>query len=263
MIPQRVSQTWRSKSLPSEARRLQQSWSGNNPDFVHSLFDDDECAEVVAEVAPQFLDDYLSFPYPVMRADFFRYAVIYRDGGIYADIDMECVRPMQPLLSIAPAIFSIEAHVSSRRQRELSYPKPLQIANCIFAAESGHSFLWEAIERSIELVRMRPRIDRSEIEDLTGPRMLTRLFFEKPRTDIAALAQIVLMPPRHYPDIWPLNANIHARHHFFGSWKSSPARRSIARRWIERDRWPNPFPASYLDSTLTKAGFGGCCRQVS
>jgi hypothetical protein len=250
-----ITQTWRSKSLPEAAERLRYSWTRNNPDLVYRLFDDDACAEVIAEIVPQFLDDYLNFPHPVMRADFFRYAVIYRDGGIYADIDMECVRPMQPLLSIAPAIFSIEAHLSSIRQAELGYAKPVQIANCIFAARSGHPFLQEAMERSIELVRKRPRIARCDIEDLTGPRMLTRLFFEKPRFDIAVLEQIVLMPPRHYPDIWPLNANIHTRHHFFGSWKSQSVTRTIGRMWIERDCWPNPFPASYLDTKLTDAAW--------
>lgn len=237
-------------ALPAAAERFQESWRRNNPGLSYRFFDDAGCADVVAEAAPQFLADYLKFPHPVMRADFFRYAVIYRDGGVYADIDMECVRPIHPLLSIAPAVFSVEAHLSRARQQELRYAQPLQIANCIFAARCGHPFLMEAMERSIQLVRSCKSIERHAIEDLTGPRMLTRLFFEKPRPDIGVLRQIVLMPPRHYPDIWPLNINIHTRHHFFGSWKARSPRRPISRIWIERDRWPNPFPARYLDDRM-------------
>jgi hypothetical protein len=246
-----ITQTWRSSVLPEAAAKLRETWQRNNPELSYRFFDDAGCAEVVAEIVPQFLDDYHKFPHPVMRADFFRYAIIYRDGGVYADIDMECVRPIHPLLSIAPAVFSVEAHLTRARQRELGYAQPLQIANCVFAARAGHPILLEAMERAIELTRGCRAIDRSQIEDLTGPRMLTRLFFEKPRSDIGVLRQIILMPPRHYPDLWPLNANIHTRHHFFGSWKMRPSRRSISRIWVERDRWPNPFPAGYLDGRVS------------
>lgn len=210
--------------------------------------------EVVAEVAPQFLDDYQQLPYPVMRADFFRYAAIYRDGGVYADIDMECVRPLEHLLALAPAVFSVEAHLTVQRQSELGYAAPFQIANCIFAAEAGHPFLAEAMERVIALTRGRRDAARGEIEDLTGPRMLTRLFFERLRADVAVLHQIYLMPPRHYPAVWPMDANIHARHHFHGSWKSASGRRALRRVWTERDRWPNPYPAAYVDPRLADGG---------
>lgn len=233
--------------------RFQRSWQTYNPEFSYRLFDDAACEALVADVVPHLLNDYRRFPHAVMRADFFRYAAIYRDGGVYADIDMECVRPIAPLLTLAPVMLSVEAHLTARRQHELGYALPFQIANCIFAARPGHPFFMEAMERSAALGRERSQISRAEIEDVTGPRMLTRLFFEQPRADFAVLQQIYLMPPRHYPDVWPLNIRIHARHHFFGSWKGRLGTRSISRALIERDRWPNPFAVDFLEPRLSTA----------
>jgi len=242
LIPRLITQTWRTTALPAPAEAFAASWRTKNPDFTWRLFDDEACAALVAEVAPEYAADYRDFPFPVMRADFFRYAAVYRDGGVYADIDMECVRPIGKLLDIAPVVFSVEAHLTERRRAELGYTRPSQVANCIFAARPGHPLLRQAMDRAVELVRRRATTAKADIEDLTGPRMLTRLFFERARPDIALLPQIYLMPPRHYPDIWPLNRNVHARHHFFGSWKPA-ARRPLSRVWIERDLWPNPWPS--------------------
>ena len=164
--------------------------------------------------------------------------------------DMECVRPVGALLKTADAILSTEAGLTPRRQRELGYARPFQIANCIFAAQPGQAFFKGAVERALSLSAGRPNAARGDIEDLTGPRMLTRLFYEHPWPGVAMLRQIALMAPRHYPNVWPLNRNVHARHHFFGQWKER-ASVPLSRRWVERDLWPNPFPSSLVDD-----GFG-------
>lgn len=237
--------------MPGQAKRFCHSWKLYNPDFDYRFYDDESGGRLVEETVPQFLDDYRQFPHAVMRADFFRYAAIYRHGGLYADIDMECVRPVDTLLALAPAVLAVEAHLTERRRRELGYDQPAQIANSILMGRPGHPFFLEAMQQAVALWRARGTVGREEIEDVTGPRMLTRLFYAHRPADIAVLRQIVLAPPRHYPDIWPLNARVHARHHFFGSWKPAARRRSMSRRWIERDRWPNPFGAGLLDTTLS------------
>ena len=253
MIPKLITQTWKSAELPPAARPFAESWRRHNPGMTYRLFDDAACAALIQDAFPEHLEQYQNFPYPVMRADVFRYAVIYRDGGLYADIDMECTRPVQDLLAGAETILATEARLTERRQAELGYPRPYQIANCVFAARPGASFFREAVDRAMALCAARASIDRADIEDLTGPRMLTRLFYEAQRSDIVVLRQIALMAPLHYPDVWPLNANIHARHHCFGGWKAVTAK-PLSRLWIERDGWPNPFPASLVDRSLAAAG---------
>lgn len=241
MIPSILSQTWKSAELPAAAAALQRGWRSLNPELEYRFYDDAACREVVAETFPLLLADYDRLPAAVMKADVFRYAVIYRDGGIYADIDMECLRPVKGLLAFGNCLVAIEAHLGRTRQSELGYPHGVQIANCIFAAAPGHPFIREAVERAVALSRAQGGVTTASIEDVTGPRMLTRLLFEVPRPDVVILPQIVLMAPLDYPNIWPINRHMHARHRTFGTWKGGRQRPPLRRRLIERNRPPSPL----------------------
>jgi len=241
-IPQLLSQTWKSETLPPVADAFRRGWLTYNPQLRYRLYDDAASRAVVADVVPEHLDAYDAMPFPVMRADVFRYAVIYRDGGIYADIDMECMRPLPSALFELSGLVSQEAKLDPAFARELFYPMPFQIANCVLAARPGHEFFKAAVERCFSLFAASPGCDRSHVEDVTGPRMLTRLFFERNWTDLSVAEQILLMAPLHYPNVWPLNRNMVARHHTHGTWKAMTGSISLSRKWIERNRSINPFP---------------------
>lgn len=241
MIPAILSQTARSERLPREAETLRDGWIRHNPGFEYRLYDDEASRAVFAEVVPEHLALYDALPFPVMRADLFRYAVIYRDGGFYADIDMQSLKPVPDHFRNAQCLLAVEAHLSARRGAELDYAGPVQIANCIFAAVPRHPFMMAALTRALSLLAEEEARTLERIEDLTGPRMLTRLLFEDRWPGITVLPQIVLMAPLHYPNIWPVNRNMIARHRTFGSWKSKGPRPSLQRRWIERNRSVNPF----------------------
>jgi mannosyltransferase OCH1-like enzyme len=254
MIPKILAQTWKSADLPTPAAELQRGWRSLNPDFAYRFYDDAQCREVIAETFPQHLAAYDSLPHSVMRADLFRYAVIYRNGGVYADIDMECLRPIGGLLSEASCLLSIEAHLGRTRQRELGYPEALQIANCIFAASPREPLFREAVDRGIVLFESLNRTLPLSIEDITGPRMLTRLFFERSRPHVTVLPQIVLMAPLSYPNIWPLNRHMHARHQTFGTWKTGSQHLSPLRKLIERNCLPNPLRRNLPRSIRSTTG---------
>ena len=48
----------------------------------------------VKKFFPEFAAAYMSFEHPchVMRADLFRYLVLYKFGGVYMDLDGKCVK---------------------------------------------------------------------------------------------------------------------------------------------------------------------------
>lgn len=242
MIPAIIHQTWKSLHFPKDVALLKQGWERLNPSFEHRFYEDAGCRKVVAEVFPDYIDDYDRLPVPVMRADVFRYAVVYRDGGVYADMDMECLKPIGSLLHLGGCVLSEEAHLGTVRQKELGYQRPIQIANCIFAAVPRHAFFRAAFERAMDLFRAHSDPQEISVEDVTGPRMLTRLYEKFTDEDVTVLPQIVLMAPLDYPNIWPLNQHMHARHRTFGTWKSEGVRQSFMRKIIERNRPPNPMP---------------------
>lgn len=95
-IPMQLWQTSRSSKTSKQAWAAMQSWHNLNPNLTTTLHNDTAAADFIRTVyGEDAFDIFQSFPLGVMRADFWRYAVLYAYGGIYADIDTQCIRPLE------------------------------------------------------------------------------------------------------------------------------------------------------------------------
>ena len=101
----------------------------------YKLWTDASSREFIAEFYPYFLDTFDGYTYPIQRADAIRYFVLYHYGGIYIDLDIGCLRPMDPLL-VYPVIL----------------PKtiPVGVSNDLMFSEKGHLFLEQTIHNIIK-----------------------------------------------------------------------------------------------------------------
>jgi len=241
IIPKIIHQTWKDDNLPKEFKKYCNSWVNHHPDWEYRFYTDTDCIDFVRQTFPEWLDVYERYRVPVQRADLFRYLVIYHCGGLYADMDMECFKPVDNLLKKGSCLLSIEASLTYRFQKALDYPEPFQVANCIFAACPKHPFFKRVLDRVRELGALTVQ-DDSDVEETTGPRMITRLFFDctkDMRNSITLLPQINLMSPKEYLNIFPINLNMYARHHCAGTWKKNKQKVSLKKRIIERNRLPS------------------------
>lgn len=246
-IPLILHQTWRTSQLPAEFAHWRGDWLRLHPHWEHRFYDDADIMRVVADRAPHLRGVFFALPRSIQRVDLFRYLIVYLDGGLYADIDMIPYRAQDALLTGSSCVIGIEAHIGRRYQRLLGYRRPWQFANCIFAAAPRHPFLGLLIERIAQGVATPVESDDA-VEDATGPRLLTRTYFDlsaSARATIRVQPQIVWLAPWEYPRIGPLAQRIHARHAAAGSWRTEVAwwRRSWRHRLVARNRWPNPFGA--------------------
>lgn len=92
-IPKNIYQTHKSmeyiKSKP-EIYKAVQSWQIYN-DYNYMFFTDLECEEFIkTNFDRDVLLAYNKCPIAVMKADLWRYCIIYKNGGIYADTDTVC-----------------------------------------------------------------------------------------------------------------------------------------------------------------------------
>jgi hypothetical protein len=91
-IPPIVFQTWKSFEVIPENYRI---WRGGfaklNPDWDVILWDDACNREFISRRFPWFLDIYDRYPKEIFRADAIRPFFLFLFGGIYADMDSECV----------------------------------------------------------------------------------------------------------------------------------------------------------------------------
>lgn len=81
------------------------------------------------------MDTFDGYTYPIQRADAIRYFVLYHYGGIYIDLDIGCLRPIDPLL-VYPVIL----------------PKtiPVGVSNDLMFSEKGHPFFEQTIHNLIK-----------------------------------------------------------------------------------------------------------------
>ena len=100
-IPRHLLQTWPPNpgedglaAIPPVSRRAMSTWSCLNPGLLTGLITDGHDfvarhfgADVAARVE--------AFPVSAMRSDFLRYALLHVHGGIYADLDAPCLRPLE------------------------------------------------------------------------------------------------------------------------------------------------------------------------
>jgi mannosyltransferase OCH1-like enzyme len=97
-FPKVIFQTWKSKvSMPGNYARWSESFKRMNPDFEYVLWDDFDNRRFIETYYPWFLPIYDAYPREIYRADAVRYFFLYQFGGLYADMDTECLRPVAPL----------------------------------------------------------------------------------------------------------------------------------------------------------------------
>lgn len=98
MIPRIIFQTWKTHKIPQKWMAWHKSWTDMNPDYEIVIQDDAENRQLVKNHFPEYLEFYDHFAAEIYRADLVRYFFLYHYGGIYADLDFECLRPFDSLL---------------------------------------------------------------------------------------------------------------------------------------------------------------------
>ncbi|TGS34004.1 glycosyl transferase, partial [bacterium M00.F.Ca.ET.180.01.1.1] len=85
-----------------------ESWKRHHPDWTMMFWNDRQLLEFVARHYPDFLPTFCNYESGVLRADAGRYLLLHHFGGVYADIDCECVAPFDPLASEDRIVFCKE-----------------------------------------------------------------------------------------------------------------------------------------------------------
>jgi len=99
MIPKKIYQTHKDYNLSEEIKKLIHDLTRLNHDFEYTFMDNDECYEFIrVNFDDGFVSMYKNLPLDIMRADVWRIAVVYINGGIYCDCDVFCRQNLAPLI---------------------------------------------------------------------------------------------------------------------------------------------------------------------
>lgn len=154
-IPKVIYQTWKTKDLHPNCIAVRDSIQELNPDYSMVLYDDDEMDEFIKTNFNEFIYScYSQLNVGAAKADFWRYCVLYINGGVYLDIDSDIIRPLEELIR------GDEQCIITRERN------PGFFNNWIMIFEKGHPILLESINLCCHNIINKTTTD---VAFLTGP----------------------------------------------------------------------------------------------
>ena len=148
-IPRVIHVLWKTEKLPAFAEAYVSGWIANHPAWRVRRWTDADMLAFVRERFPADEALWHKFPTGVFRADTFRYMLLSALGGVYVDLDMESLRPMDPLLANRRCLLGQEPAAHAR----LIAGVPRRACNAWMASEANHPF-WDAV---LDEIRTRAR----------------------------------------------------------------------------------------------------------
>ena len=235
MIPRVIHQTWKDKILPVP-KEWPESWRLHNPGWDHRIWTDDDLLQLVRHHYPSLEPLYQSYSSQIQRADLGRYLILHHSGGIYADIDTDCISSAEMLHNESRVILCCEPS----EQIDLATAHGLDhlLFNGVMASPRGHDF-WEHVIR----VAQRSRHADPLVLESTGPLMLTGAAQSYPHPEMLSINSCHLFTPAmstgtdSADPIYGEHAQLRiSRHHWRGSWFEYGKKRRGIRRLKDRFR---------------------------
>ncbi|KAJ3075619.1 hypothetical protein HDU98_007431 [Podochytrium sp. JEL0797] len=158
-IPKIIHQSWKTHDIPQEKfGNWTGTWKLQNPQYEYMLWDDSENENLIREHYPWFLPKYMSFGKVINKVDSARVFYMHKYGGVYADLDFACYRPLDSLLANHDLV------LGSMAVNDETYEGDHSIQNAFMASKPGHSF-WMHYANTILNVDSRV----THVEEISGP----------------------------------------------------------------------------------------------
>ncbi|RVX66839.1 hypothetical protein B0A52_09569 [Exophiala mesophila] len=102
-FPRKIWQSWKVSPLSFETRDMERAltWTTKNPYHRYEVLTDENALGYVEQYfgpsgfnRPDVVFTYKSLKDKIIKADLLRYLIMYAEGGLYADIDVEALKPI-------------------------------------------------------------------------------------------------------------------------------------------------------------------------
>ena len=148
------------------------------------MWNDEDLDNFMKIEFPQYYEIYKNYDKNIKRIDIARYFILYKYGGIYADMDYICFKNFYNLIPQNKVSIS-----------ESPYPENEYIQNALMISPKNHPFWLKVIKKSQEKERIKSDI----IIYSTGPVLLSDTYFEN-IDDVNVLDQDIYNPHISLPD---------------------------------------------------------------
>ena len=98
-IPKIIYQTWKTKNLHENCLQIKQKIQDLNPEYEMILYDDDDMKQFIKQNFDEYIYNcYVKLNVGAAKADFWRYCILYKNGGVYLDMDSIILHPLNELI---------------------------------------------------------------------------------------------------------------------------------------------------------------------
>jgi mannosyltransferase OCH1-like enzyme len=95
-------------AAPPDYRRYAETWRHHHPDWKYEFWDAARCRALIADHYPAYLEMYDRYRHRIQRVDAVRYFLLHHHGGVYLDMDIECLKPIDELVAGRQLLFGAE-----------------------------------------------------------------------------------------------------------------------------------------------------------
>jgi mannosyltransferase OCH1-like enzyme len=153
-------------------KKYQESWVMNNPLWAYKCWNLDDCRKLIKEHFPEHLSMYDSYPYQIQRCDCVRYFILYRYGGLYADMDYCCVKPWDTVMEkYTKGLYIVET--------PNKIANDVHVSNSLMFSVKGHVF-WKHVFIEMQRNKNQPVYYGKHMTVMytTGPCIVNRMFIK-------------------------------------------------------------------------------------
>lgn len=187
MIPKIIHQTYKNYDLPETYKMCQAEIKKLHPDFEYRFYTDDDMNRLMKTEFPEYYDKFNELPRMIMKIDMFRYFLMYKYGGLYADMDYLMFKPFDIL----------NEKVVIPTNRDLDDNRLTSLGNCIFASVPNHLFWKSLIDTLFTIDRKNlPFSGFDNVIKSTGPMFVFNMYNEYlNKHDINVPERMLFHPP--------------------------------------------------------------------
>ena len=136
-IPKIIWQTFKTNEVPSIMKDYVDTWILKNPEYEYRFYDDEDVINFLKNYFPEYYEGYSMIKYGASKADLWRYLIMYKYGGVYADMDCRCKKPLRRWIKPGAGFVT-----------QLGINK--DICQWLLISEPGNPIFMRAAERSLE-----------------------------------------------------------------------------------------------------------------
>ena len=182
----------------------QESWKKHfpSPEYKYVMWTDEDLDEFVKKEFKFFYNTYASYDANIKRIDVARYLILYKYGGIYADMDYKCFKNFYSYLP------GDKISISESPFKSNEY-----LQNALMASPKGDSFWLDVI------VEAEKRKGEKSILYSTGPNLVSDVY--KKNENKVNVLPIALFNPHKDSDEFKDDSKLYAKHLVTYSWKEN------------------------------------------